>query len=227
MAFVIYIICILSLVGLTGYVMYLIFGTNELTIQKSVYNLLFCVFGIIFVHVVIFCYKVFRMRFPIYLNIYILLAVTLFAFSSVFRFFDNIIYLDKTLHTISGAMITVVGFSIGYMFFKRERYSEISPLFIAIFAFSFSLAIGALWEIFEFAIDFTMNQNMQRWRDNPMGWGGRGSGLVDTMMDLILHTGAALIIAIAFGLWMKKYPADERILITKFNRNETNKSIES
>ena len=45
----------------------------------------------------------------------------------------------------------------------------------------FALAIGAMWEVFEFAMDQSFGTNMQK------------SGLDDTMGDLIVDMGGALI----------------------------------
>lgn len=58
-------------------------------------------------------------------------------------------------------------------------------------AFCFALAMGALWEIFEFAMDQIFGLNMQK------------SGLVDTMTDLIVDTVGALIGAISGFFWLK------------------------
>jgi uncharacterized membrane protein YjdF len=64
------------------------------------------------------------------------------------------------------------------------------PGFVAFFAFLFAVAIGALWEIFEFAMDALFGMNMQK----PML--GDPSGLTDTMWDLIVDTLGALVISI-------------------------------
>jgi len=64
---------------------------------------------------------------------------------------------------------------------------DAKPLAIAIFSFSFAIAIGAIWEIFEFSMDQFFAMNMQK------------SGLVDTMGDLIVDTiGAILAAGIGF-----------------------------
>ena len=72
-----------------------------------------------------------------------------------------------------------------------------TPGFIAFFAFSFAVAIGALWEIFEFAVDQTMGTSMQK----PML--GDPSGLTDTMWDMIVNAIGAAIISIS-GWWYLK-----------------------
>jgi hypothetical protein len=46
----------------------------------------------------------------------------------------------------------------------------------------------------------------------------RGSGLIDTMMDLILHLIGTILAAIAAGIIIKKRPEDTRWLIYKTNK---------
>src|SRR3546814_9429666 len=66
-----------------------------------------------------------------------------------------------------------------------------SPSVLAVFAFCFSQAIGALWEIFEFTMDQVFGLTMQK----PML--GDPSGLTDTMWDLIVNAIGALAISVA------------------------------
>ena len=58
------------------------------------------------------------------------------------------------------------------------------PGFVALFAFMFTMGMGAIWEIFEFVVDQTLNLNMQK------------SGLIDTMWDLIIDAGGAIVISL-------------------------------
>jgi uncharacterized membrane protein YjdF len=62
------------------------------------------------------------------------------------------------------------------------------PGFVAFFAFCFSVAIGALWEVFEFAMDQSFGMNMQK------PFLGDPSGLTDTMWDLVVDAIGALTI---------------------------------
>ena len=65
------------------------------------------------------------------------------------------------------------------------------PSFLALFAFCFSQAISALWEIFEFAMDQLFGLTMQK----PML--GDASGLTDTMWDLKVNAVGAAIFSLA------------------------------
>lgn len=97
-------------------------------------------------------------------------------------------WFDLMLHVSSGLTIGLVGFIIIYFFLFTHRI-EMNPSLVVTFSVSFSLATGALWEIFEFSMDTTFGFNMQK------------SGIVDTMTDLIVDfLGACLV-----GIWAYRY----------------------
>ena len=98
---------------------------------------------------------------------------------------------DIILHIGSGIAFGFIGFLILYVLYKGDKIKA-KPSTIAIFSFSFGLAIGALWEIFEFAIDNILRTNLQK------------SGLVDTMWDLIVDGFGALIASIIGYFYIKK-----------------------
>ena len=63
---------------------------------------------------------------------------------------------------------------------------------ITLFAFSFAVAIGSMWEIFEFSMDSVFGLNMQK------------SGLVDTMWDIIVNAAGALLASVSGYFYIKK-----------------------
>lgn len=91
---------------------------------------------------------------------------------------------DAILHAGSGFLLGILGFLLVYVLNERDDVDlNMQPHFVALFAFMFAVGMGAIWEIFEFAMDQIFALNMQK------------SGLVDTMWDLIIDTGGALIIS--------------------------------
>ena len=126
---------------------------------------------------------------------------------------------DDLLHGFSGVMAGLFAFMLTAVALsgQKEEYLRIPPAFIALFAFVFSVAIGALWEIYEFSLDRIFELNMQKYRQNdgtPLV--GRDA-LFDTMKDTVIDTAGALISAL-FGYtalktrenWLKKYVAPPR-----------------
>jgi len=78
----------------------------------------------------------------------------------------------------------------------EEGIDTLKPGFVALFSFSFALAMGAVWEIFEFSMDASIGFNMQR----------TDTGVFDTMSDLIVDTLGALFVCIAGYFYLKKDP---------------------
>lgn len=70
---------------------------------------------------------------------------------------------DTMLHTVNGFLVAAVGFSLVDLFNRSERFTfKLSPLFLAIVAFCFSMTVGVLWEFFEFGADQVMGTDMQK-----------------------------------------------------------------
>lgn len=70
---------------------------------------------------------------------------------------------DTMLHTLNGFLCAAIGFSLVDMLNREERFSmELSPAFMAIVAFCFSMTIGVLWEFFEYAMDTVFLLDMQK-----------------------------------------------------------------
>jgi len=70
---------------------------------------------------------------------------------------------DTMLHTLNGFLCAAIGFSLVDMLNREERFSlELSPVFMAIVAFCFSMTIGVLWEFFECTVDRLLLFDMQK-----------------------------------------------------------------
>jgi len=70
---------------------------------------------------------------------------------------------DTMLHTLNGFLCAAIGFALVDMLNREERFSlELSPMFMAIVAFCFSMTIGVLWEFFECVMDYFFLLDMQK-----------------------------------------------------------------
>ena len=70
---------------------------------------------------------------------------------------------DTMLHTLNGFLAAAIGFSMVDILNRNERFSfELSPIFMAIVAFCFSMTIGVMWEFFEFFMDWFFHLDMQK-----------------------------------------------------------------
>lgn len=132
----------------------------------------------------------------IHILYYVFLYCAVFL-GEVFEFYYLIPHWDTILHFFSGAMLAALGFILVDILNRNERVRvRLSPLFVAVFAFCFALAAGAVWEIYEFTGDSLLGLNMQKClteHGEPlMGY----AALRDTMKDIVVDAGAALLVSV-------------------------------
>ncbi|MGD2216213.1 MAG: hypothetical protein PVJ64_05630 [Gemmatimonadales bacterium] len=137
-------------------------------------------------------------RFKFYIPPQFELLAILFVFGSVFLgeirgYYVRFHWWDVALHTGSGFLLGILGFLLVYVLNEDEHIDlHMKPKFVALFSFAFAVAVGAIWEIFEYGMDTLFGLNMQK------------SGLVDTMWDLIVDSVGALAIALLGYRYMKR-----------------------
>lgn len=72
-------------------------------------------------------------------------------------------YWDTMLHTLNGFLCAAIGFCLVDMLNRHKKVSlSLSPVYMAIVAFCFSMTIGVLWEFFECAMDQFFLLDMQK-----------------------------------------------------------------
>ena len=70
---------------------------------------------------------------------------------------------DDILHTLNGFLFAAVGFSLVNILNRDKRVMlRLSPFYMAVMAFCFSMTIGVLWEFFEWGVDTLMAKDMQK-----------------------------------------------------------------
>lgn len=70
---------------------------------------------------------------------------------------------DTMLHTLNGFLCAAVGFSLIDIINREDRFNiELSPLFLTLVAFCFSMTVGVMWEFFEFSADRYLMLDMQK-----------------------------------------------------------------
>ncbi len=138
---------------------------------------------------------IFKDRFEIKLPMRFAAAIVVFVFATLFLgdvkdFYERFWWWDAILHGFSALAFGLLGFVCIFMLFDGDRFAA-PPLAIALLSFCVAVCIGAVWEIFEFAMDQIFGLNMQK------------SGLVDTMWDLIVDCLGAFTGAFAGYLYLK------------------------
>ena len=69
---------------------------------------------------------------------------------------------DTMLHTLNGFLFAAVGFSTVDLLNRTSKNINLSPLYLTMVAFCFSMTIGVLWEFFECGADIFLGQDMQK-----------------------------------------------------------------
>ncbi len=129
--------------------------------------------------------------------LFMLCAVVL---GEVAEFYYRIPFWDDILHLTSSMMFGIIGFSLIEILNNDKKHAlvNLSPFFVSVFAVSFAVLIGTLWEIYEFTFDGLLGLNMQKFATEVAGGEslinliGRDA-LVDTMHDLIIDFSGAVI----------------------------------
>ena len=96
------------------------------------------------------------------------IIILLFIFSAeilgeIHNYYMKFPYWDTMLHTLNGFLFAAVGFSLLDVVNRDAHFKfQLSPFYLAIVAFCFSMTIGVLWEFFEFFCDMVLRTDMQK-----------------------------------------------------------------
>lgn len=132
--------------------------------NRNFENVFLCILTLALMIVPSFIQVNFKIELPTTLEIIILVfifsAEILGEISSFYILFPM---WDTILHTLNGFLAAAIGFSLVDLLNRSERVKfEMSPFFVALIAFCFSMTIGVLWEFFEFGMDHFMGLDMQK-----------------------------------------------------------------
>ena len=168
---------------------------------------------------------IFEHRFKITIPSKMLIIYALFLYAAIFlgevrSFYYTVNHWDTILHTFSGAMLGALGFSFVTLLNNTDRIPfNMSPIFVAIFAFCFGVTLGVFWEIYEFAFDGILGLNMQKFSlEDGTQLIGRFA-LKDSMKDLIVDALGAFIMSL-IGYISLKYKKGwvDQLLLKKKNK---------
>ncbi|MBQ9072053.1 MAG: hypothetical protein IJY25_02735 [Bacilli bacterium] len=126
-------------------------------------NALLCILSLILFLLPAFIERKFKIDFPTVLEV----IVYLFIFSAeilgeINNFYGAFSNFDNILHTLNGFLCASIGFSLIYLLNENIESFKLSPLFVSIVAFCFSMTIGVAWEFFEYGMDNIFGLDMQK-----------------------------------------------------------------
>lgn len=126
-------------------------------------NAFLCIWALILFTVPLFIQKAFKITLPNMLETIIFLFI--FAaeiLGEINSFYVRIPHWDTMLHTINGFLCAGIGFSLIDLLNKNSKKIKLSPLYVALVSFCFSMTVGVCWEFFEYAMDNVFLTDMQR-----------------------------------------------------------------
>jgi hypothetical protein len=119
-------------------------------------------------------------------------------------------YWDVILHTMNGFLCAAIGLSLINILNNSPAFAvKLSPIFVVLFAFCFSMTVGVMWEFFEYAMDTYFGANMQK--DTVFANGYVDIGLIDTMEDLFVNFVGAVVSSV-LGYFYVKHNGRAKIL---------------
>lgn len=220
-----YLLQVLTLMtAIASLVMYIV---KREGLETTANQIFMCVMALICINIPAFLEKRFKFYIPNYISI--ILYVFIFAhyvLGEVLRVYDHSIVFDKILHTTSGVIMSFIGFSFIFMLNKiNPEKMKLSPFFIVLFTFCFTMTTEYVWELFEYSADRLLDLNMQRWQDgitetlengSVISSVPYGSGLKDTMGDMTVNILGCLGVCVYALVGMKLKPDwfDGKLILT-------------
>ena len=172
-----------------------VYAESHRTDADYVLMIVQCCLGIVVLHVPGLLSRRFHFTVPHLLYIlYILFLYCAIFLGEVRNFYHSIPYWDVILHGFSSIMTGLFGFMVVAILNQSTRIAvHLSPFFVALFAFCFAVTVGSVWEIYEFVFDGLLSMNMQKFLlEDGTALLGRDA-VVDTMEDILVDCGGALI----------------------------------
>ncbi len=128
------------------------------------YAVFLCVLTLILFNIPLIVDRKLNVSLPRELEIIILLFI--FAaeiLGEIGSFYTYISWWDTMLHTINGFLMAAIGFALIDILNNSPKFHvSMSPLFVVLVAFCFSMTVGVVWEFFEFTMDVLAETDMQK-----------------------------------------------------------------
>ena len=111
-----------------------------------------------------FIEKRFRVDIPSLMEVVILLFIFgAEILGELQNYYGQYPYWDTMLHTANGFICAAFGFSlIDILTRNKQEKFRLSPLYVSLVAFCFSMTVGVMWEFFEYGMDVVFLTDMQK-----------------------------------------------------------------
>ena len=157
-----------------------------------------CILGLITVHLPSILERKFHFVLPSLLyGFYIVFLYCAIFLGEVRSFYYLVPQWDSICHFCSSMMMGFFGLMVVTILNRDQHLAvSLSPFFVCLFAFCFSVSLGSIWEIYEFAADGLFGMNMQKFMlaDGTVLVGH--AALADTMKDIIVDVLGSLLASV-------------------------------
>lgn len=202
-------------------------------INRNFSNAFLCVLTLILFLIPSFVEKKMKINVPDTLEIIILLFICAAEIlGEISEFYLAFPYWDDMLHTLNGFLCAAIGLSFVNILNDDPKLPfRLSPFFVVLVGFCFSMTIGVLWEFFEYGMDVLTLSDMQKDTILPQissvllhpegrnisvtvpfesvvingtAWTGYiDIGLIDTMNDLIVNFIGAVVFSVIGYIYLR------------------------
>ena len=133
-------------------------------LNKNYENVFYCVLTLLLLIVPTFLQVELKIELPTTLEIIILLfIVAAEVLGEIRSYYTKVPGWDTMLHTINGFLAAAIGFSLVDILNRNKKAKfNLSPLYMAIVAFCFSMTIGVMWEFYECTVDTFLGMDTQK-----------------------------------------------------------------
>ena len=140
-----------------------IFSMVRQILRGDLNNAFLCILSLFLFTMPAFLQEIFKIKLPNALEIIIYLFIyAAEILGERHNFYGYFPAWDSILHTINGFLCAGIGFSLVDLLNENSKKINLSPLYVAIVAFCFSMTIGVLWEFFEYSGDKIVMTDMQK-----------------------------------------------------------------
>ena len=132
-------------------------------ILGNVSNVAMCILALILFTLPTIVSEKFKIGIPSLLETIIYLFIYASAIlGEINNFYGIIPFWDTMLHTLNGFICAGIGFSLVDLLNQNSKHITLSPIYIALVAFCFSMTVGIVWEFYEFTMDNVLKLDMQK-----------------------------------------------------------------
>ena len=166
-----------------AFVVFILSGVHQLLI-KEYYLFIVCIGSAALMFIPATSEKLINVTIPDYMQITLALYVFFsMIMGKVYNLYEIIPIWDKLLHILSGVILSIIALRLLNTY---KVCDGIPPLLTGVIIFSFALAAGAVWEIYEYGLDVLFSLDAQR----------AATGVTDTMLDIICDAAGSLVFII-------------------------------